>query len=131
MADDKTPNDDQAQKLIESLSGKMVEQILPKITESVEAQIAGVLKKNHELLAELKTSKSDDQLESVKTLVAALEGKQQQERVDAATGHITFPSEGQNIRISKVDARDPSKYREAKKLAADRGVDLEIDRGAA
>jgi hypothetical protein len=135
MADDdktQSTNDDQASKLIAALAPKIAEAILPQITESVETQMKGLKDKNDELLDKLAKQKaSDDQLESVKTLVAALEGKQQQERVDAATGHIKFPSEGQNIRISKVDARDPSKYREAKKLAADRGVDLEIDRGAA
>lgn len=120
-------NDDQAAKLIESLSGKMVEAILPKITESVEAQIQGVVKKNDELLAELKQGKSDDALDATKKLLAGLEAKQQQEQTDK-NGVLQFASEGQNIRLSKTDARDPVKYRTAKKLAADRGVDLEIVR---
>ena len=120
-------NDDQAAKLIESLSGKMVEAILPKITESVEAQIQGVVKKNDELLAELKQGKSDAALDATKKLLAGLEAKQQQEQTDK-NGVLQFASEGQNIRLSKTDARDPVKYRTAKKLAADRGVDLEIVR---
>ena len=120
-------NDDQAAKLIESLSGKMVEAILPKITESVEAQIQGVVKKNDELLAELKQGKSDAALAATKKLLAGLEAKQQQEQTDK-NGVLQFASEGQNIRLSKTDARDPVKYRTAKKLAADRGVDLEIVR---
>mgnify|MGYP001793142140 CR=1 FL=1 len=120
-------NDDQAAKLIESLSGKMVEAILPKITESVEAQIQGVVKKNDELLAELKQGKSDDAVEATKRRLAGLEGKKQQEQTDK-NGVLQFASEGQNIRLSKTDARDPVKYRTAKKLAADRGVDLEIVR---
>ena len=124
MADN---NDDQAAKLIESLSGKMVEAILPKITESVEAQIQGVVKKNDELLDELKQKKSDDDLEATKKLLAGLEAKQQQEQTDK-NGLMQFGSEGQNIKLSKADARDPVKYRSAKKLAADRGVDLEIVR---
>ncbi|WP_424833049.1 hypothetical protein [Ruegeria sp.] len=120
-------NDDQAAKLIESLSGKMVEAILPKITESVEAQIQGVVKKNDELLDELKLKKSQDEVEATKKLLAGLEAKQQQEQTDK-NGLLQFASEGQNIRLSKADARDPVKYRSAKKLAADRGVDLEIVR---
>ncbi|EAP83964.1 hypothetical protein [Sulfitobacter sp. EE-36] len=120
-------NDDQAAKLIESLSGKMVEAILPKIAESVEAQIQGVVKKNDELLDELKQKKSVDELEATKKLLAGLEAKQQQEQTDK-NGLMQFGSEGQNIKLSKADARDPVKYRSAKKLAADRGVDLEIVR---
>ena len=120
-------NDDQAAKLIESLSGKMVEAILPKIAESVEAQIQGVVKKNDELLDELKQKKSVDELEATKKLLAGLEAKQQQEQTDK-NGFMQFGSEGQNIKLSKADARDPVKYRSAKKLAADRGVDLEIVR---
>lgn len=121
-------NADQAQKLIESLSGKMVEAILPKITESVETQIQGVVKKNDELLEKLAKQKaSDDNLEATKKLLAGLEAKQQQEQTDK-NGVMQFGSEGQNIKLSKADARDPVKYRSAKKLAADRGVDLEIVR---
>ncbi|WP_420586552.1 hypothetical protein [Ruegeria sp.] len=120
-------NDDQAAKLIESLSGKMVEAILPKIAESVEAQIQGVVKKNDELLDELKLKKSEDEVEATKKLLAGLEAKQRQEKTDK-NGLLQFGSEGQNIRLSKADARDPVKYRSAKKLAADRGVDLEIVR---
>jgi len=105
----------------------MVEAILPKIAESVEAQIQGVVKKNDELLDELKQKKSVDELEATKKLLAGLEAKQQQEQTDK-NGLMQFGSEGQNIKLSKADARDPVKYRSAKKLAADRGVDLEIVR---
>lgn len=125
------PNDDQAAKLIEALAPKLAETLLPALQKQVEDQIGGVLKKNDELLEKLSKQKSsDDQLESVKTLLASLDEKQKQEQVDAATGLMKFGASGQNIRLSKVDARDPRKYQAAKKLAAERGVDLEIDREA-
>ena len=122
---EQTPNDDQAQKLIESLSGKMVEAILPKITESVEAQIKGIADKNQELLDKLAEAKAGpSELEKTKQLLAALE---KQQKTDDK-GLMQFDRAGQDVRISKVDARDPRKYQEAKKLAAERGVDLVINR---
>lgn len=122
------PNDDQAAKLIEALAPKLAETLLPALQKQVEDQIGGVLKKNDELLDKLSKQKSsDDQLESTKALLAALDGKQKQELADK-NGLMQFDREGQDIRISKADARDPRKYREAKKLAGERGVDLVIDR---
>lgn len=123
-------NDDQASKLIEALAPKIAEAILPQIQESVESQMKGLKEKNDELLDKLaKQKQSDDSLESTKALLAALDGKQKQEQADK-NGLMQFDREGQDIRISKVDARDPRKYREAKKLAGERGVDLVIDRDA-
>lgn len=123
-------NDDQAAKLIAALAPKIAEAILPQITESVEAQMKGLKDKNDELLDKLAKQKtSDDPLESMKTLLAGLDAKDKQELTDKG-GLMQFDREGQDIRISKVDARDPRKYQAAKKLAGERGVDLVIDRDA-
>ena len=122
-------NDDQAAKLIAALAPKIAEAILPQIAESVEAQMKGLKDKNDELLDKLAKQKaSDDNLKSMQTLLAGLDAKDKQERLDKGT--MQFDREGQDIRISKVDARDPRKYHVAKKLAGERGVDLVIDRDA-
>jgi uncharacterized protein YoxC len=121
-------NDDQAQKLIESLSGKMVEAILPKITESVEQQIKGISEKNQELLDKLAKTKDDDSKAKLDKLLAAAD-QQMKDRLND-DGTVNFDKGGQDVRISKADARDVSRYREAKKLASERGVDLVIDRDA-
>ncbi|MCP5341129.1 MAG: hypothetical protein H6901_02820 [Rhodobacteraceae bacterium] len=122
-------NDDQAAKLIAALAPKIAEAILPQIAESVEAQMKGLKDKNDELLDKLAKQKaSDDNLKSMQTLLAGLDAKDKQERLDKGT--MQFDREGQDIRISKVDARDPRKYHAAKKLAGERGVDLVIDRDA-
>jgi hypothetical protein len=123
MADD-NHNDDQAAKLIESLSGKMVEQILPKIQASVEAQLEGLKTKNAELLDELKQAKAGpSEVDKVRKLLDGLDGKAAKE--DDLAGYY---KKGQPVRITKADARDVRKYREARKMAADRGVQLEINR---
>ena len=109
-------NDDQAAKLIAALAPKIAEAILPQIAESVEAQMKGLKDKNDELLDKLAKQKaSDDNLKSMQTLLAGLDAKDKQERLDKGT--MQFDREGQDIRISKVDARDPRKYHAAKKLA--------------
>lgn len=121
-------NDDQAAKLIAALAPKIAEAILPQIAESVEAQMKGLKDKNDELLDRLvKQKASDDNLKSMQTLLAGLDAKEKQERLDK-NGTMQFDREGQDIRISKLDARDPRKYHAAKKLAGERGVDLVIDR---
>lgn len=121
-------NDDQAAKLIAALAPKIAEAILPQITESVEEQIRGIAAKNDELLDKLvKQKASDDTTKSMQTLLAGLDAKEQQERREK-NGLMQFDHEGQDVRISKVDARDVRKYQAAKKLAQERGVDLVIDR---
>lgn len=123
-------NDDQAAKLIAALAPKIAEAILPQITESVEEQIRGIAAKNDELLDKLvKQKASDDTTKSMQTLLAGLDAKEQQERREK-NGLMQFDHEGQDVRISKVDARDVRKYQAAKKLAQERGVDLVIDRDA-
>ncbi len=128
MADNDNQNDNQARKLIESLSGKMVEAILPKITESVEAQIQGIAKKNDELLDKLvKQKRRDDVMdEATKTLVAA--DAAFQKRLDK-DGKMSFDNSSmKSVKLAKTDALDPVKYREAKALAEKHDVPLEIDR---
>ncbi len=127
---DNDQNDDQAAKLIAALAPKIAEAILPQITESVETQMKGLKDKNDELLDKLvKQQKSDDTTKSMQTLLAGLDAKDEQERREK-NGLMQFDREGQEVRISKVDARNVRKYQAAKKLAEERGVDLVIDRDA-
>ena len=122
MADN---NDTQAKALIDALAPKLAETLLPALQKQVEEQIGGVLKKNDELLDKLTKAKSDD---SLAKLLAAADG-QQRDRLNA-DGTMDFRKEGQAIRLSKADARDPAKYRQAKALAEKQGVSLEIVRDA-
>lgn len=116
-------NDDQAKALIDALAPKLAESLLPTLQKQFEEQIQGVVKKNEELLDKLSQSKLDY---TTKLLAAA--DDQQKARLNADRT-INFRKDTAPVRISKVDARDPVKYREAKDLAAKQGVRLEIDRG--
>lgn len=118
-------NTNQAEALIELLGPKLAESLLPQLQKQVEEQLGGVLKKNAELLDALAKSKSDDSL----TKLLASADTQQRERLKQ-DGTLDFRKVGEPIRIGKVDARDPQKYRQAKALAAEQGVQLLIDRDA-
>lgn len=126
MAEDDTTNDEQAQKLIESLSAKMVEAILPKITEtvtaSVEDQIKGIKEKNDELLGKLADTKNRTAHDRL--MDAADTAMKSREKVDPTA---PFKRANQpNVTITKSDARDVATYRAAKAEAEKRGVSLEI-----
>ncbi|MFL4471552.1 hypothetical protein ACERZ8_17325 [Tateyamaria armeniaca] len=117
MADD---NDDQAEALIAALAPKIAEAIIPQLTEQVETQIAGVVKKNDELLDKLAKQKSDG-------LTALLQSadRDMRERLDA-DGKFVARKPGDAIKISREDARNVKAYREARALAEKEGVGLEI-----
>lgn len=127
-------NDQHAQALIEALAPKLIEAILPKIAESVEAQIGGIKKKNDELLGKLADTKKSDPSASLDNLMAML-SKQEKERTmknagfiqDAAGNWILGGSQSEpGVYLSREDARDPVKYREAKQQAEKRGVQLRV-----
>lgn len=127
-------NDQHAQALIEALAPKLIEAILPKIAESVEAQIGGIKKKNDELLGKLADTKKPDPSASLDNLMAML-SKQEKERTmknagfiqDAAGNWILGGSHSEpGVYLSREDARNPVKYREAKQQAEKRGVPLRV-----
>jgi len=127
-------NDQHAQALIEALAPKLIEAILPKIAESVEAQIGGIKKKNDELLGKLADTKKSDLSASLDNLMAML-SKQEKERTmknagfiqDAAGNWILGGSQSEpGVYLSREDARDPVKYRDAKQQAEKRGVPLRV-----
>jgi len=127
-------NDQHAQALIEALAPELIEAILPKIAESVEAQIGGIKKKNDELLGKLADTKKSDPSASLDNLMAML-SKQEKERTmknagfiqDAAGNWILGGSQSEpGVYLSREDARDPVKYREAKQQAEKRGVPLRV-----
>lgn len=127
-------NDQHAQALIEALAPKLIEAILPKIAESVEAQIGGIKKKNDELLGKLADTKKADPSASLDNLMAML-SKQEKERTmknagfiqDAAGNWILGGSQSEpGVYLSREDARDPVKYRDAKQQAEKRGVPLRV-----
>ncbi|MEL7445479.1 MAG: hypothetical protein AAGK02_06665 [Pseudomonadota bacterium] len=108
-------NDQNAAKLIEALVPKLTEALLPQITEHVEAQIGGVVKKSDELLDKLVK-----QNESNETFQSAAE-KALADLADKA-GKPAPKFGGNDVVLSREDARDPAKYRQAKADAESRGV---------
>lgn len=127
-------NDQHAEALIAALAPKLIEAILPKIAESVEAQIGGIKKKNDELLGKLADTKKSDPSASHDNLMAML-SKQEKERTmknagfiqDAAGNWLLGGSQSEpGVYLSREDARDPVKYREAKRQAEKRGVPLRV-----
>lgn len=127
-------NDQHAEALIAALAPKLIEAILPKIAESVEAQIGGIKKKNDELLGKLAEAKKPDPNASLDNLMAML-SKQEKERTmknagfiqDAAGNWILGGAQSEpGVYLSREDARNPVKYREAKQEAEKRGVPLRV-----
>jgi len=132
MADE---NDTQAQALIDALAPKIAAAIIPQLTEQVETQVKGLKDKNDELLDKLASMKKDaDIAESDKT--AAALAAETQKLVESAQGDMksrlapdgTFDARkaGEPIRLKKSDARNVRTYQDAKALAAEQGVPLEI-----
>ena len=121
-------NDKQADALIAALAPKIAEAILPQIAASVENQIKGLKDKNDELLDKLakqkQTDDHNDLMESTKRLLDAADAQQQQ-RFDKY-GNSRPPSRDDSIKISRTDARDVAKYRDARALAEKEGRKLEI-----
>ncbi len=124
---DENQNSTQAEALIAAIAPKIAEAIIPQLAEQVETQIKGVVAKNDELLDKLQNMKKDAEIaESAKNLQAI---------TDAATRVMNGP-QGNNtqqnfkpnepIRLSRSDARDVRKYREARTQAEKAGVVLEI-----
>ncbi|WP_170326781.1 hypothetical protein [Ruegeria arenilitoris] len=124
---DEDQNSTQAEALIAAIAPKIAEAIIPQLAEQVETQIKGVVAKNDELLDKLQNMKKDAEIaESAKNLQAI---------TDAATRVMNGP-QGNNtqrnfqphepIRLSRSDARDVRKYREARAQAEKVGVVLEI-----
>lgn len=113
MSDDKknTANDAQAEALIAALAPKIAEAIIPQLSEQVETQIKGIVKKNDELLDKLHSMKKDDS-----DLAAAA----------AKLANSTTYKQSGPLQISRADARDVAKYRAAKAEAEKRGVALQI-----
>ncbi len=121
-------NDKQADALIAALAPKIAEAILPQITESVETQMKGLKDKNDELLDKIAKQKAGDDhndlMAQTKKLLAAADS-QQQARFDK-DGNYRPPSPDDSIKITKSDARDVRKYRDARALAEKEGRKLEI-----
>lgn len=125
MAED---NDKQAEALIAAVAPKIADVIIPQITEKVEEQIGGVLKKNNELLDKIAKQKADDDHKSLVTSAQKLLNNAEaahQKRLDA-DGNYRPPSPSDSIKISRTDARDVAKYRDARALAEKEGRKLEI-----
>ncbi len=130
MADE---NDTQAQALIDALAPKIAAAVIPQLTEQVEKQIKGVVSKNDELLDKLANMKKDDEIAasgkahdelmaSTKRLLEAADRKPSSLSADGT--FLRKP--GDPIRLKKSDARNVRTYQDAKALAAEQGVPLEI-----
>lgn len=127
-------NDLHAQALIEALAPKLIEAILPKIAESVEAQIGGIKKKNDELLGKLAESKKPDSIAAIDNLMAMLTSQEKERAMknagftqDAAGNWVLGGSQQEaGVYLTREDARNPIKYREAKQEAEKRGVPVRI-----
>lgn len=123
---DEDQNSKQAEALIAAIAPKIAEAIIPQLAEQVETQIKGVVAKNDELLDKLQNMKKDAEIaENAKNLQAI---------TDAATRVINGPQgdaqqnfkPNEPIRLTRTDARDVRKYREARAQAEKAGVVLEI-----
>lgn len=103
-------------KLTDAVMGK-VNETLAAAEKSIGDRMDGLADKNAELLGKLHKSKDGSKTleEQVAELTAQL------------TGNAQKPTE---VVISKADARDVRKYREARKQADEAGVPLRIDREA-
>lgn len=124
MADD-DKHSEMMDAFISKITPKLTEAVMGKVNETLAAaeksigdRMDGLADKNAELLGKLHKSKDGS-----KTL---------EEQVAELTAQIA--AEGQKpteIVLSKADARDVRKYREARKQADEAGVPLRIDRGDA
>lgn len=116
----------------DAMMATFIEKITPKLTEAVMGEVNktlaaaeksigdrmdGLADKNAELLGKL--HKSKDGSKTLEEQVAELTAQ--------TSGNAQKPAE---VVISKADARDVRKYREARKQADEAGVPLRIDREA-
>lgn len=125
-----TDNDAQAKALVAALAPLIAEAIIPQLTERVEAQVKGVVAKNSELLDKLHNVTKDqeiaDKIKAGEELAAKTKALLDGTVPKTDKGLVDFRKAGEPLRISRSDARDVSKYRKARQLAADQGVELQI-----
>lgn len=123
MADDDKQSE-MMDAFISKITPKLTEAVMTKVNETLAAaeksigdRMDGLADKNADLLGKLHRSKDGSKTleEQVAELTAQLAGNAQK------------PTE---IVLSKADARDVRKYREARKQADEAGVPLRIDREA-
>lgn len=116
MGENDQNNDAQAKALVEALAPAIAAAILPQISESVEKQIGGLKEKNDQLLGTLHKQRETSE--------------QQQSALDAALkklGQVVPQHGGEDIVLSREDARDPAKYRAARAEAEKRGVAVKFE----
>ena len=123
MADDDKQSE-MMDAFISKITPKLTEAVMGKVNETLAAaekaigdRMDGLADKNAELLGKLHKSKDGS-----KTL---------EEQVAELTAQIAAKGKPTEIVLSKADARDVRKYREAGKQADEAGVPLRIDRGDA
>lgn len=125
-----TDNDAQAKALVAALAPLIAEAIIPQLAAKVEEQVKGIKAKNDELLDKLHNVTKDqeiaDKIKAGEELAAKTKAL-----IDGAVpktdkGLVDFRKAGEPLKISRADARDVSKYRKARQLAADQGVELQI-----
>lgn len=120
MADDKKTEEDKQSEMmsafVEKMTPKLAETVLAQIDAKVEERLAGIAKKNDELLSKLHSEKRSTT--DVEEQLAELK-----KQLDAGG----TPTE---IVLTQADARDVQKYRSAKKRAADADIPLRIETAA-
>ncbi len=119
MADDNHTDDKQAEMMtafVEKMTPKLAETVLEQIGAKVEERLAGIAKKNDELLGKLHKSKESN---------TSLE-----EQMANLSKQISGGAKPTEIVLSKDDARDVRKYRAARAQADEAGVPLRVNRGA-
>lgn len=125
-----TSNDAQAKALVAALAPLIAEAIIPQLAAKVEEQVKGIKTKNDELLDKLANLKKDDeiaaQIKAGDDLMAQTKALLERAVPKNDKGLVDFRKAGEPLRISRSDARDVSKYRKARQLAAEQNVPLEI-----
>ena len=121
-------NDDQAAALVAALAPLLSKALLPELQKQVEDQVKGIAAKNDELLDKLHNLSKDAEIaaKSKEGDVLVAQAKRLANPPKDDKGNLDFRKVGQPVRISRSDARDVSKYRTAKALAAEQKVALEI-----
>lgn len=125
-----TDNDAQAKALVAALAPLIAEAIIPQLAAKVEEQVKGIKAKNDELLDKLHNVAKDqeiaDKIKAGEELAAKTKALLDGTVPKTDKGLVDFRKAGEPLRISRSDARDVSKYRKARQLAADQGVELQI-----
>lgn len=121
-----TENDTQSDALIAALLPKITESLLPALTEQMEKQIQGVVKKNDELLGKLTDLKPQTSADIRKLVEAAMPTPTLEPAPGKSDQLESFRTTAEPVRLSRSDARDTAIYKRAKAAAEERGVSLEI-----